>query len=310
MRIRTLLAALSAGLLGHAAFADEAKPCPDSAVEQLYNLQVGLLNGTMTDPNAAYQVVRDAMARCEGNSTVQGLSASIAAILANALSDQAPEVRQTLLETAYAAALAEDDAFSLSAPAPKLTLADGSETSVYTWGQTDNLLKTIILPQLLELELMGRPQDIFSLAPVETCPFPRDQARARTEAEGLTGAVIANFSRGEMKDVTGFSRAMGRLEKLREVCKQQEPVITWQIAWAHEQRLNRLSEYLSYGYYADVLWTVQQEAESLASTARKHYNAFATMPVTDSRDEANNQNVHNRLMAIEITAKSIAERSS
>lgn len=278
-------------------FAMAEADCPADAFQQIYSVRAAMLSGQVKDANTPYSVAMAGIQQCPDDAGVQGLSSTVLAILASALegSGQNEATRQKVLENAFEAALTNEALYSISAASPKVKFADGTEKTVYIYSEVNHYLKTVIYPEFFRLHMDGSPQAMFSGAPLERCPYPGDQDRARIEVETLAQLPPTYFIMPDLKDVTGFAEVEARLLALRDACESVSAKATWELAGMHNERRSKLQENLGYGYYADSRDEVISETEFHAQQAEAYYRAFWYMDVSNSDDQANQEAVSGRL---------------
>ncbi|RIJ17404.1 hypothetical protein D1227_04615 [Henriciella mobilis] len=172
-----IIAALAAlgGLVQPVAHADEttadaATPpaCPDDAVQQMFNVQMAVLAGQLTDVQQLFNIAENASAACPENSAVQ----SYASLFYGMVSKSVPEAENQLmlLSKAYDTAIAAE-AHIGSSSAETVTLPDGTAQTVYPYGQAFGALKREVFPDLAKLAAAGHVHPIFETETLEACPY-------------------------------------------------------------------------------------------------------------------------------------------
>ncbi|WP_084420462.1 hypothetical protein [Henriciella litoralis] len=289
--LKMMMVALALSAVQLAASAETPAPaqdCPEDAFQQLYALRAGMMSGEALKPSVIFASANAGVTLCPDNSAIQGLSSTIFAILADALSGADAETRETVLNAAYNAALANSRTFSMVAPSPKVRFSDGSEQSVYPYNEVNTYLENVVFTQFLDLHLAGRPQDILSDNALDECPYGEEQSRARVEADSWRKAIDARGSRSQAEGAAGFAGIEARLLALAEACPSEKPAVTFALAEINKDVAEAIIEQIPYGRLSG-----DERSEALAralahiESARRHYTAFGHMKVTDSRDELN-----------------------
>ena len=216
----------------------EIPPCPDTAEKALLTTMIGLSTGQYDDLGEPYGIATAAVKQCPDNGIALSLAASLLADigmrLGNAQSDQTPRV---LIE-AFDAIIAQDNA-----PAQEdVTVQVGQYDPItYTTKSArtniDEMLKTNLLPVLVE---SSRQYDIGSRfsAALEQCPYSsRDQLRALREAEGIVSALETRA------DGFNHEAPLARLEALRTHCEKQARPLALQEMMAVMDMTEKLDDF-------------------------------------------------------------------
>ncbi len=202
--------------------------CPESAIQNLYNLKLKIYAGQENDPKQVFGWASEAMRVCADSATVMGQTAELCQILGNTVTQ--PQDKFVAYSQAYQAIINNGKAYDNSAPAPLVKKPDGTEEKFYTYGTANVALKHTIAA-LADLHRGGvYSHDIFRYSYPNTRECPHlDEDRVIIEIDALRQWAERDDSK---KGV-----ALWRLEGLRVVCpKFSEKELTYTIAHMNMDR--------------------------------------------------------------------------
>lgn len=228
MPFRISLLTAAALALGFAAQAEAPPECPAEAAQVLSNIQFAAATGQMTNARDIYENALLAHQICPDSPDVQGLASQIFALLGQSIAE--PDLKLTLFGHAYDAAIRQDHVF-LNGTGTEITLPDGSTRKIYPFGDTWQVLESVVFPGLMELLSQGQFNAVYQDTPLEACPYQRNYSRGvEYEARAVRERTTTQLRKPET-----VARISGRLVRLREACPDQAGYLSYMLAFLHNR---------------------------------------------------------------------------
>ena len=171
--------------------------CPADAEQKLFTFTLLVKNGQIKDGAKIFGFANETMRLCPDRPVALGQAAELYMIVGQAIQD--PDNQLTIYSAAYQAILANDWAAMKSYKSPRVKLPDGTEMTLYNYGNASKFLE-LIIPQFLRLRRLDRIHPIvdpswseptFKSWPAnyweeDQCPYPNDRStRSVDEAQAF-----------------------------------------------------------------------------------------------------------------------------